>query len=210
MRGDRFMSTDDGSVLPDDDAPEAQGVKYSYRPSLMGAPWEFEVAPDALLWQVGRRSGRIPYGDIRRVRMAYRPVTLASHRFLTEIWSRDAPKMPVASTSWKNMVEQERQDSSYREFVAALHRKLAEGQVQASFETGSPALIYWPGVVIFVGLALGMAALTVRGLQTGALGGAAFVGGFFLLFMWQVGGFFRRNRPGRYSPDALPADVMPK
>jgi hypothetical protein len=202
------MPTDHASALPDEDPPE--GVKYAYRPSLLAAPWEFEVAPDTLKWRVGRRAGEIPYADIRRIRMSYRPVTMAAHRFLTEIWSNNTPRLPVASTSWKNMVEQERQDTGYREFLIALHARLAERQVQASYETGSPPLIYWPGVVIFAGLALGMAALTVRGLQTGAYGGAAFVGGFFVLFMWQVGGFFRRNRPGRYRPDALPADVLPK
>jgi hypothetical protein len=27
--------------------------------------------------------------------------------------------------------------------------------------------------------------------------------------MWQIGGFFWRNRPGRYRPDTLPAALMP-
>lgn len=196
--------------MSDDSNGEEQApLRYSYRPSLMGSPWEFEIGPDTLNWQVGRRGASIPYGDIRRVRMGYRPITMVSHRFLTEIWAKNSPKLPVASTSWKNMIEQERQDAPYREFVLALHRKLAEKGSTASLETGSPPILYWPGVAIFVALSLGMAALTVRGLQTGAYGGAAFVGGFFLLFMWQVGTFFRRNRPGRYRADAVPETVLP-
>jgi hypothetical protein len=28
--------------------------------------------------------------------------------------------------------------------------------------------------------------------------------------LWQLGGFFKRNLPRRYSLDRLPADVLPK
>jgi hypothetical protein len=52
--------------------------------------------------------------------------------------------------------------------------------------------------------------LVMRALQVNAKGGAAFIGGFLALFLWQGGNFFRRNRPGRYSPEALPADLLPK
>jgi hypothetical protein len=45
--------------------------------------------------------------------------------------------------------------------------------------------------------------------QMGATAGALMVGGFLALFLWQVGTFFRRNRPGTYRPDAIPAEVLP-
>jgi hypothetical protein len=63
--------------------------------------------------------------------------------------------------------------------------------------------------LIFVGVALGLALLVVRALQADAKGGAAFIGGFLVLFLWQGGNFFRRNRPGLYHPEALPAELMP-
>jgi hypothetical protein len=50
----------------------------------------------------------------------------------------------------------------------------------------------------------------VRALQADSKGGAAFIGGFLVLFLWQGGNFFRRNRPGLYRPEALPAELMPK
>jgi hypothetical protein len=31
-----------------------------------------------------------------------------------------------------------------------------------------------------------------------------------VLFLWQSGNFFRRNRPGLYRPEALPAELLPK
>jgi hypothetical protein len=62
---------------------------------------------------------------------------------------------------------------------------------------------------MFVGVCLALAALTARALQIGATAGAAVVGGFLALFLWQVGTFFRRNRPGTYRADAIPAEVLP-
>ena len=47
-------------------------------------------------------------------------------------------------------------------------------------------------------------------LQRYVQGPAAFVGAFMLLFLWQGGNFFRRNRPGFYRPEALPAELLPK
>ena len=43
---------------------------YGYKPSLLGAPWEFRLRPDALEWQAGRHQGGIPYGRVARVRLS--------------------------------------------------------------------------------------------------------------------------------------------
>ncbi len=183
---------------------------YTFKPSLFGAAWQFHLAADALEWNVGSRRGRIAYHDIRRLRLSFRPVTMQTYRFLAEVWARDGHKVELASTSWRGMVEQERHDAAYSGFITELHRRIAAARTTAAFETGSSPLLYWPGLVIFVGVALGLAALAVRALQIEAWGGLAFVGGFLALFLWQAGTFFRRNRPGSYTPDALPADLLPK
>jgi len=52
--------------------------------------------------------------------------------------------------------------------------------------------------------------LIVRALQADAIAGAAFIGVFIALFLWQGGNFVARNRPGVYKPDALPTQLMPK
>jgi hypothetical protein len=57
---------------------------------------------------------------------------------------------------------------------------------------------------------LGLAVLVARALQAEATAAAALIGGFLVLFLWQGGNFFRRNRPGLYRPDNLPAEVMPR
>lgn len=191
-----------------DDAAPADPV-YSYRPSLFGAPWELRLTPSTLDWQFGRRAGRVPYAQIRKVRLSFRPAGMQYKRFQTDIWSKDNPKLIISSTTWKSMVEQTRQDSGYRDFVAELHRRLAPASAAAEFLGGVSPFLFWPGIGIFAVVAFGLAALVVRALQAQSYSGAAFVGVFLLLFLWRLGDYFRRNRPCRYQPDRPPAELMP-
>ncbi len=183
---------------------------YAYRPSAFGAPREFKLTGDGIEWVAGGRSGRIPFRNVRRLRMSFKPSNMQSYRFRTEVWADDAPKLEIVSSSWKSLLEQERLDQSYSAFVAELHRRIADAAMPVRFEQGSHPLLYWPGFVAFVGVALGLAALIARALQAEAIGGAAIIGVFLVLLLWQGGNFVSRNRPGLYRPEALPAELMPK
>lgn len=186
------------------------GLIYTYRPSLLGAAWQFTLAPEDIQWSAGGRSGCISYGKVRRIRMSYRPANMQSHRFLMEVWGEGAPKLRIVSTSWKSMFEQERLDKPYTVFVAALHRRLVEAGAPVIYQRGSNPLSYWPGLIMFAGVALGLGFLITRAVQQSAMSGAVFVGAFLLLFLWQGANFFRRNRPGTYRAGALPPALVPK
>ncbi len=200
------------SVADESAAAEAPAgdLAYAYKASLMGAPFEFRLAHDALEWSKGGFEGRTPYGKIRRMRMSFRPMTMQNHRFLTELWVADGPKLMIASTSWKGIVEQERFDAAYRTFVTELARRIGAAGGQTLFQAGSPAFIYWPGVVVLIGAGFALAALVVRALQTEAWSGAAFIVAFLALFVWQAATFFHRNRPGTFDPGAVPPPVLPR
>lgn len=191
-------------------AAATDNVAYSYRPSLLGSAWTFQLTGEGLSWEAGRRSGRIPYRNIRRIRLSFKPVSMQSQRFIAEIWADDAPKLEIVSSSWKSMVEQERLDKSYSAFIAELHRRLVEASAPVRFEQGGNPITYWPGLVVFTGVSFGLAFLVIRALQSDAIGGAAFIGAFLLLFLWQGGKFFSRNRPGVYRSDELPTALLPK
>jgi len=193
----------DGQSGRDDD------FRYVYKPSLMGAAWELRLRPDALEWRTGRHQGRIPYDRITRIRLSFRPVTMQTRRFVTEIWWPGAPRLSIASTSWRSLVEQAAQDRDYGAFVRELNVRVAAAKAAASFETGVPPFLYWPGVAVFVGVAAALAVLTLRALALGVYSGAALVAAFLALFVWQSGGYFKRNRPGRYRPDAPPKELVP-
>ena len=187
-----------------------EGVAYTYRPSLLGSPWEFRLDGDGIDWANGRKTGRVPFRTLRRVRLSFRPASMQAQRFAAELWADGAPKLEILSSSWKSMVEQERLDKPYAAFIAELHRRIALAAPPARFEQGSHPLLYWPGLIVYIGVSLGLAWLIMRALQAGVEGGAAVIGAFLALFLWQGGNFFRRNRPGIYRPDAPPAELMPK
>lgn len=183
---------------------------YAYRASALGAPRQFSLAGDGIEWATARGSGRTPYQAVRRVRLSFQPTSMQTQRFVTEVWAEGSPKLTLVSTSCKSMFEQERLDAHYTAFVGELHRRVAQAGATVRWEQGKYPVIYWPGLAAFLCVALGLAALAVRALQAHAIGSAFFVAAFLALFLWQGGNFFRRNRPGHYRPQALPAEVMPK
>jgi hypothetical protein len=190
-----------------DPAATEPRADYQYKPALLGPIWYFRLMPDAIEWEAGPRAGRLPYAEIRRLRLSFRPLSMQPWRFFAEVWPAHGDKLQVASSSWRGMVEHERHDDAYRAFMLELHRRLADAP--ASFESGSPAWRYWPGLGIFTGVVLALAGLAVQQIAAGAWTGAALVGAVLALFLWQVGGYFRRNRPGRYRPQAPPRDLLP-
>ena len=180
--------------------PSAGSAAYTYRPSLLGAPWAFKLTDDGIAWEAGSRSGRIPFRKVRRLRMSYRPVNMQSHRFMTEVWADGAPKLQIVSSSWKSMFEQERLDKPYSAFVAELHRRIAQAGATPLFEQGSNRLVYWPGLIVFAGVALGLVLLIVRALQADAMSGAALIGAFLAAVSLAGRQFLAPQPAGRLSP----------
>jgi hypothetical protein len=191
----------------DDDTPDPS---YAFKPSLVGGWSEFRLKPDGLHWQIGLRKGRVRYERIRTVRLSYRPVTMQSRRFVTEIWSTDNPKIQIVSVSWRSLVEQERQDVAYVAFITELHRRLAETKSEAEFTTGLPVASYWLGVALFAAVMVTIAAMTVKALRLEQWSAGAIIAAILAAFGWQIGNYFRRNRPVRYRPEAIPREVLPK
>ena len=94
--------------------------------------------------------------------------------------------------------------------MTELCRRLGAANGETLFQTGSFPVIYWLGLLVFLGAALSFAALIVRALQVEAWSGASFIAAFLAFFLWQAGAFFHRNRPGIFSPNAVPEAVLPK
>jgi hypothetical protein len=134
---------------------------------------------------------------------------MQTRRFVTEIWWPGGPRLTIASSSWRSPLEQVAQDRDYGAFVRALNARVAAAGADASFETGVPAILYWPGLAVFIAVTVTLTVLVVRALAAGATAGAALVAAFFALFIWQSGAYFRRNRPGRYRPEAPPRELVP-
>lgn len=181
-------------------------LRYSFRSSLRGALWTFELADEGLRWQAAGRSGVVPLDQIARIRLSYRPVSMQRHRFRMDIVTRERRALRLFSTTALALMTAERQDEDYRAFVVALHERVG---ADTSFEGGLPRPLYWLGIAMLGLVGAALATLFIRALAEGVWQGAAFMIAFAALFGWQVGGFVWRNRPIAYSCENLPAHLLP-
>lgn len=184
-------------------------ITYSYKPKLMGPSYDFQLTKDSLAWQIGPRAGRVAYPMIKRIRLGYKPTNMATARFIGEIWPLNAPKIQLASTSMRSLLDMADHKNEYRDFVVELHRRVARARAECSFEAGFPAWRWWPAAIAGGVTATALAYIVSRGIiaeQYLVSAGVAFVG---LWFIWQMWNIVMRNRPRRYFPDQIPGDVLP-
>ncbi len=188
---------------------DSRAIRYDYKASLVGSAHQFELTDQGLAWEAAGRSGVWAYRDIAAIRLSFRPSSMQSRRFRTDIWSKGGERIRIMSTSWQTVSLMTPQDDGYRAFVEALHARMAAAGSTAILIGGLPSGIYAAGLVVVGLLAIAMIGLFVRALATGQHVGALFLVGFALLFYWQIGGFIRRNRPVAYTFDHLPRALLP-
>jgi hypothetical protein len=182
---------------------------YVYKASLIGSAHRFELTEDGLAWHVGGRSGQWPYTDIAAIRLSYRPISMQPRRFRADIDHVSGARITVLSTTWTTVTLMAPQDRDYRAFITQLHRRLKEAGSTAELVGGLRPALYHAAVAVLAIVAVAISGLLIRALSTGEWAGALFLVGFAALFWWQIGGFVRRNRPQRYTFDALPEELLP-
>ena len=192
--------------LPNDTSPDD---RYAYKASLIGSAHQFELTDKGLSWNVGGRSGVWAYSDISAINLSYRPSSMQSRRFRADISRAGGGRIKILSTTWQTVSLMAPQDNGYRAFIAELHRRMAAAGSRAVLSGGLAVPLYAAAVVLVGLLAIAMMGLLVRALAVGEWAGVSFLIGFAALFVWQIGGFVRRNRPITYSFDQLPKALLP-
>jgi hypothetical protein len=197
------MPTDLAEEISPDD-------RYAYKASLIGSAHLFELTRKGLSWKVGGgRSGVWAYTDISAINLSYRPSSMQSRRFRADIRHVNGGRIRILSTTWQTVSLMTPQDHGYRTFITELHRRMAAAGSRAALSGGLPIYHYGAAVVLLALLAIAMTGLLVRALAIGEWAGVLFLIGFAALFVWQIGGFVRRNRPITYSFDRLPEALLP-
>ena len=198
--------------LPNRTAISGEGAsrtRYAYKASLVGSAHQFELTEAGLSWQISGRSGVWPYADIASIRLTFRPMSMQSRRFRADIRRVGGQRIAVLSTTWQTVSLMAPQDHDYRAFVTELHRRMAAAGSEAMLIAGIRPITYAVAVALLALLGIAMAGLFGRALLTGEWYGALFLVGFAALFIWQIGGFIRRNRPRTYDFDHLPQALLP-
>jgi len=187
----------------------ARGISYVYKASLISSAYQFELTDSGLSWRIGGRSGVWPYADIASIRLSYRPMSMQARRFRADIARAGEGRIAILSTTWQTVSLMTPQDQGYRAFITELHRRMKAAGSKASLTGGIGTVTYAVAVAMLALLAIAMVGLLVRALATSEFIGALFLVGMAIWFAWTIGGFIKRNRPRRYSFDALPEKLLP-
>jgi len=190
-------------------ATDVPVMSYAFRASLIGTAHRFELTEAGLSWRLAGRSGTWRYADISAVRLSFRPVWMQPHRFRADISHKSGARLSIVSTSWQTAALMATQDNGYRDFIVALHQRMAAGGSTAELTGGLGRITYAAAVSLVTAVGLMLLGLFIRAIVIGEYAGALFFIGFAALFGWQIGGFVRRNRPTTYSFDHLPPELLP-
>lgn len=191
---------------------EASGgsvTSYAYKASLIGPAHRFELTDDGLSWHIPGRSGVWGYDEISAIRLSFRPVSMQRHRFRADVSHVGAGRIAILSTSWQTAALMAPQDSGFRDFIVELHDRMAKADSRAELTAGLGRKAYAAILALLAVLAVAMIGLLIRALMIGEFAGVLFIVGFAALFVWQVGGFMRRNQPRNYTLDLLPTSLLP-
>ena len=134
---------------------------------------------------------------------------MQQHRFRADISHAGGGRIEILSTSWQTAALMAPQDNGFRQFIVALHERMAKAGSRATLTAGLGRKTYAAVLACLALLTVAMSGLLIRALLTGEFAGVLFILGFAALFTWQVGGFVRRNQPRSYSFDQLPRSLLP-
>jgi hypothetical protein len=193
--------------MADDEQPAPK--RYAYKPSVAGSPQVFTLTADGLAFEGGFRSAVFRYGDIARIRLSYRPVSMLAHRFRADIHHKDGRKLTVISATWAGLVVLTPQNDSYRAFIEELHRRVATGGGDVECLAGLPRFSFALAAAAFAAVIIALAGLLVRALVSSQFIAALFILGFGALFAWHTGTMLVRNKPRLYEPDNPPRQLLP-
>jgi hypothetical protein len=205
--GDRASRSVD--VMQVSEADKTSNPSYAYKASLIGSAHRFELTEEGLSWRIAGRSGLWHYDEISAIRLSFRPVSMQQHRFRADISRIGGGRISILSTSWQSAALMAPQDSGFRDFLVELHARMARAGSRAELTAGLGRKTYAAVLAVLAVLAVAMVGLLLRALMIGELAGVLFIIGFAALFVWQVGGFVRRNQPRSYGFDTLPKSLLP-
>ena len=182
---------------------------YSQNLTPVGMPQTLRLADGRLGLERGFRTDEVPLGAVETVRLTYEPRSVAARAFKTSLSVKGGRSVRFTSVSWRGLTRAEEQTAAYRAFVAALLPAVALANPRARFVAGKPAAIWYGIVALAAVAAAGVAMFIGRAFLAGEAGAGLFgclvaAGG-----AWQTAPFVLRNRPRPFSPDALPADLLP-
>ncbi|MFS8038255.1 hypothetical protein ACI7BZ_15080 [Xanthobacter sp. AM11] len=187
----------------------APGLAYSWLPRLGGAGVRLRLAPPDLYWGVGLAEGHIALSDISDVRLRFVPARFGSPSYEIELAGRSGARVKVGSISRLSITGVRDQRAEFGAFVRALHAALASAGGRVSFRGGYAPWRFWLMAVMGAVAGAGLVAVFAAALMDRQWNYALFLGVLSAFVMWPTAQMIWRNRPVSYTPQDIPAHLLP-
>lgn len=183
---------------------------YTQNPRPVGGPVSFVLKGDRLTVDSGRKVQDVRLDAAETVRMTYEPGRVGQRAFRTKVTLKDGKAVTLTSLSWRSLIDAQEMTEEYRAFTAALCTAIARANPNVRFVAGKPYWLWLSTAVVAAASLLAMAVLIWRALETGSTAVALMGVLFAVVGVWQIEPMVRLNKPRPFSPDAPPAELMPK
>jgi len=156
----------------------------------------------------GESDRRIPYADIAETRLSYDPTRFESSRYRCDIVAKSGVRERIVSVSYSSPANFESRAATYTPFVRALAREVGRANPDCRFIAGKKPLTYFAEHAFLLAILLLLAStLYLTGMPVGGV--VAIKLGLLAVYVPVMLRYTRINRPRRFDPENVPADVLP-
>lgn len=191
-------------------APPPLAIEHSVRASALEPLKTWRLSGDTLWMCVENQPDfPMPLAAIRKLRIAFEPSRAQLGLFRCHLYNSGGKCASIQSGHFKGFASFEDRAKTYLPFVRALVARVAAVNPDCQLVGGTSWLSWWLHA-LFLSIAFGFLAI-VMFLLYSAIGPLVVVKLIIIAFfipttiLW-----FTRNRPRSFSPDAIPANLLPK
>lgn len=184
-------------------------LTYSHRPKPFANELVLRLDSRELVAERGRARQVFALSRIERIDLAYAPRNIARLAFRCLVRDRDGRTLAFDNISWKSLIETDRQDREYHDFVAALVTRAEAAGGGVTLHAGISPFKYRGMLGLGIALATLLLVTLVRALMQSGHAFAGFAAITLVYLGWWLSAFLARNRPRPFTAGAIPEGVVP-
>lgn len=184
-------------------------TRYAFRPRPFAAETVLDLKEREIVATRAGRDAVFPLREVATIRLFYTPRGINFSGYRAKIYSRSGKTVSFEDRSHKSLIEQERLEGSYRDFVRDLCARAEKANPDVLLHAGRAVTMLALIGAVAAATTLLMGYFLWRSLGAGSYGLALAIAvftGYFALWSWA---YVTRNRPQTFRSSAIPPDVLP-